>query len=586
MACGSGTFLFHAIRRYLAAAEQAGMSNGDAISGVTSHVTGMDVHPVAVTIARVTYLLALGVERLTADDRGPLVVPVYLGDSLQWEQQADIFASEEQLTIATSGADLVEAGAALFHDDLVFPKSVLQDAANFDRLVNAMSDKASDTSNRTSKTVISPTLHQFGIPEQDTDVLVATYDTMRRLHADGRDSIWGYYVRNLVRPTWLSADDNKVDVLVGNPPWLRYGAMTGPMQTRFTAMLKARGLITGRAGATGRDLAPLFVVRATELYLRAGGRFAMIVPHGILTRQPHAEFRSGRWGSTILDLRVQFDRAWDLQHAATGFPNHAAVVVGNRGTTSKAMTAEVEAWSTKGAKSNVTWDEMLPRLTRDVTTVGVTSEEDAAVTFSIYRKRFRQGAVLAPRMLTFVEEGKSSPLGAGAGRVPVVSRKTNQDKPPWKSLPAISDVVEKTFVRPVYLGETTLPFRTTAPLKAVLPISPKTGKLLSSSEIAEHEGLSSWWVAAEELWNANKSANDPGSFLDRIDYIGQLSAQLPSASQRVVYTKAGNAITAARVDDADVIIDHKLYWAATNTVDEVSRPLHSVRTFCESSVSI
>lgn len=265
---------------------------------------------------------------------------------------------------------------------------------------------------------------------------------------------------------------------------------------------------------------------------------------------------------------MQFDRAWDLQHAATGFPNHAAVVVGNRGTTSKAMTAEVEAWSTKGAKSNVTWDEMLPRLTRDVTTVGVTSEEDAAVTFSIYRKRFRQGAVLAPRMLTFVEEGKSSPLGAGAGRVPVVSRKTNQDKPPWKSLPAISDVVEKTFVRPVYLGETTLPFRTTAPLKAVLPISPKTGKLLSSSEIAEHEGLSSWWVAAEELWNANKSANDPGSFLDRIDYIGQLSAQLPSASQRVVYTKAGNAITAARVDDADVIIDHKLYWAATNTVDE------------------
>lgn len=568
VACGSGTFLFHAIRRYLAAADEAGISNGDAISGVTSHVTGMDVHPVAVTIARVTYLLAIGAERLTADDRGPLVVPVYLGDSLQWEQQADIFASEEQLTIATTGADLVEAGAALFHDDLVFPKSVLQDAANFDRLVNVMSDKASDKTNRTSRAVISPTLRQFGIPEQDMDVLVATYDTMRRLHADGRDSIWGYYVRNLVRPTWLSADENKVDVLVGNPPWLRYGAMTGPMQTRFTAMLRARGLIGGRAGATGRDLAPLFVVRAIELYLRAGGTFAMIVPHGILTRQPHAEFRSGHWASAILDLRVKFDRAWDLQNAATGFPNHAAVVIGNRATTSKAMTGEVEAWSIKGAKSNVTWDEILPRLTRNVTTVGVTNEDDAAATFSIYRKRFRQGAVLAPRMLTFVEEGKASPLGAGAGRVPVVSRKTNLDKLPWRPLSPISDVVEKTFVRPVHLGETTLPFRTIAPLKVVLPISPKTGKLLSSVEIANFEGLSSWWGAAEEVWKANKSVNDPGSFLDRIDYIGQLSAQLPSASQRVVYTKAGNAITAARVDDPNVVIDHKLYWAAANTIDE------------------
>ena len=268
VACGSGTFLFHAIRRYLTAADRAGMSNGDAIRGVISHVTGMDVHPVAVTIARVTYLLAIGAERLTADDRGPIVVPVYLGDSLQWEQQADIFTSEEQLTIATSGADLVGDGAALFHHNLVFPKSVLQDAANFDRLVTAMSDKASDTSARKSKTVILPTLRQFGIPEHDMDVLVDTYDTMRRLHADGRDGIWGYYVRNLVRPTWLSAEDNKVDVLVGNPPWLRYGAMTGSMKTRFTAMLKAHGLVAGRAGVTGRDLAPLFVVRATELYLR------------------------------------------------------------------------------------------------------------------------------------------------------------------------------------------------------------------------------------------------------------------------------------------------------------------------------
>ena len=42
--CGSGTFLFHAIRRYLAAADQSGMSNGEAVSGVASHVLGVDVH--------------------------------------------------------------------------------------------------------------------------------------------------------------------------------------------------------------------------------------------------------------------------------------------------------------------------------------------------------------------------------------------------------------------------------------------------------------------------------------------------------------------------------------------------------------
>jgi cyclopropane fatty-acyl-phospholipid synthase-like methyltransferase len=57
--CGSGTFLFHAVRRYLHAAAAAGTANADAILGAVSHVAGVDVHPVAVTFARVTYLLTI-----------------------------------------------------------------------------------------------------------------------------------------------------------------------------------------------------------------------------------------------------------------------------------------------------------------------------------------------------------------------------------------------------------------------------------------------------------------------------------------------------------------------------------------------
>jgi N-6 DNA Methylase len=82
--CGSGTFLFHAVRRYLQAATPAGMANADAILGAVSHVAGVDVHPVAVIFARVTYLLAIGMNRLQAADRPPIAIPVYLGDSVQW----------------------------------------------------------------------------------------------------------------------------------------------------------------------------------------------------------------------------------------------------------------------------------------------------------------------------------------------------------------------------------------------------------------------------------------------------------------------------------------------------------------------
>src|SRR5450631_3481736 len=50
-ACGSGTFLFHAIRTFLAEAEDAGLDARRRAEEVTRHVAGMDIHPVAIIIA-------------------------------------------------------------------------------------------------------------------------------------------------------------------------------------------------------------------------------------------------------------------------------------------------------------------------------------------------------------------------------------------------------------------------------------------------------------------------------------------------------------------------------------------------------
>jgi hypothetical protein len=52
-ACGSGTFLFHAICRKLAAVDAAGLTRAAAVAVCVQQVRGLDVHPVAVIIARV-----------------------------------------------------------------------------------------------------------------------------------------------------------------------------------------------------------------------------------------------------------------------------------------------------------------------------------------------------------------------------------------------------------------------------------------------------------------------------------------------------------------------------------------------------
>ena len=136
-ACGSGTFLFHAVRAHIAAADADGASNAEAITGATTHVIGMDVHPVAVTFARVTYLLAIGRDRLAADDRPALSVPVYLGDSMQWGQVESLL-SPDALTVNTG------EGLTFFSGELVFPQRLLDDAARFDQLVSELARRAVD----------------------------------------------------------------------------------------------------------------------------------------------------------------------------------------------------------------------------------------------------------------------------------------------------------------------------------------------------------------------------------------------------------------------------------------------------------
>ena len=51
-ACGSGTFLFHALRRIVAAGQAAGWSEERVVQCCAERVRGMDVHPVALTLAR------------------------------------------------------------------------------------------------------------------------------------------------------------------------------------------------------------------------------------------------------------------------------------------------------------------------------------------------------------------------------------------------------------------------------------------------------------------------------------------------------------------------------------------------------
>ena len=564
--CGSGTFVFYAVRRYLTAADGAHISNSDALAGVCTHVMGMDLHPVAVTLARVTYLLAIGTERLNAH-RGPISIPVFLGDSLQWR---------EQDTLQAHGAFVVTTDDVpqLIPSELRFPDSVVADATRFDGLVAELAEKASNRKRGSAPPSVDQIFRRYAVLDEDRPGILTTFNVMCSLHDQRRDHIWGYYIRNLTRPRWLRREANNVDVLIGNPPWLSYRFMTPRMQQDFQRMSKERKLWAGAKSAPHLDLSALFVVRCIEGYLRKNGTFAFVMPLAVLSRPQYVGFRTGKWprGEGGLIVGAAFFTPWDL-HAVKPpfFEVPCSVVLGVRTENAYSalpMPTVADAWSGRLPKANVTMAVAMEHLTTKKETIHLASTKKPG---SPYAARFSQGATLVPRVLCFVEELPSGPLGHATGEVRVHSRRSALEKKPWKTLPALEATIENNFLFPVHVGDTVLPFRLKEPLRGVIPWDGRQLLHGGDDRIGRHPGLSDWWTQAEAVWEKNRSS-ERLALIERWDFQHGLSGQflleggMPEI--RVLYASSGMYIAAAMLTDSSTVIDNGLYWAACATEAE------------------
>ncbi|MFZ1753159.1 MAG: N-6 DNA methylase [Caldilineaceae bacterium] len=552
-ACGSGTFLFHAVRRYVEAGREAGQSVADILAGVSNAVYGMDLHPVAVTLARVTYLLAIGPDLLRHPERGPIFIPVYLGDSIQWDGQSTNLWNAGDLVVQ------VEDAAELFQTELRFPDRLLADARMFDRLVEELAQLASRREAGSRTPSLAGVFQRHGVPTEARAKVDATFATMCELHDQGRNHIWSYYIRNLARPMWLAREANRVDVLVGNPPWLAYRHMPEALQSSFRAMEEERGLWAGAENATHQDLSALFVVRAVELYLRNGGRFGLVMPNAVVDRAHYDGFRRGSYVAASSRTLIRFERSWDFRRVRPHFfPRGSSVIFGTRDPEiSEVMPVEAAIYSGRIGRGGSLRD-VRPNL----------AIADGAVTIrsgsrSPYSERFRQGAILAPRFMFFVERQAVGPLGSAAGQVAIRSSRSVNEKKPWKDMAGLEGVVEERFLHPMFSGETLLPYRNSASLECIVPHD-GTRLLRESDEIAVYSGMLEWWSRCEAAWENGRSSVRL-SLVEQLDYMGKLSAQFPIPPLRVVYNSSGMHLAAAKLYDPSAVVNNKLYWCAVRS---------------------
>jgi SAM-dependent methyltransferase len=583
-ACGSGTFLFHAIRHYLDDAEDAEVLQERRADEASMLIVGTDIHPVAVIIARVTYLLALA--PALANRKGRLTIPVYLGDAMQLS--VNPYFTGKALTIRVppppSGQSLSGQPNGNGGEHLDFPESFCREPTLFDKAIEEMraGSERGATRQQIEETLKRVTHEHFAnimpgpgqqkeqglSPERLLGIedLGKTYLTFDKLRREGRDTVWAYVARNLSRPLWLSSSGGFAHVIVGNPPWVAYRHMSADLQKRFKELASAERVYVGGKLATQNDLCALFTVRAASLYLRAGGRLAFVLPLAALTRGQFEKLREGVFDS----VRLRFDETWAMDERVFPlFPVPSCVIFTTKRRVGQQQHDKIIRKSYAGT---LPYRDAPEDIADKKLTLNDASGDPTEASFtggSPYREQFRQGATLVPRFLCLVNRKTVGRLGSNSAAPLVESRRSPLEKEPWKSLPGISGSVEAEFIRPVLLGESIVPFRVIQPLEGLVPVT-EAGDVLSSTLAANrgYSGLSAWMQDAESIWNQSASESNALTLTGRWNYHGGLASQFPPSGLRVVYSASGMQIACALVRGSQAIVEHKLYWATAHSEEE------------------
>ena len=594
-ACGSGTFIVEAVTHLLKAAKKERLGPKKTLDKLRDSVVGIDIHPVAVHLARSAWVLASRSAITAAGKAGlgtELSVPVYLGDALQLRFRTDDMFAEHVVTIPVDD----EEAKGDPRRGLQFPTKLVERADLFDDFMFAVAEdiergrnpmetlkehfpapRVTDPEHPGREEYLSNILPRE-ISGADRDMLAETVEKLKELHREGRDHIWAYYTRNVVRP--LALTRRKVDVVVGNPPWLNYNQTIDALRSALEVQSRrVYGIWVGGKYATHQDVAGLFFARAAHLYLKENCLIGMVMPHSALQGGHYSKWRTGNWkarrGQRTLGVDFTVKKAWDLYHLEPNsfFPIPACVAFARRldeASMARPLMGKIERWEGKAGSKGM----------RRGSALLMDTEKG-----SPYRERARQGATIVPRRLFFVNEVENPTILPAGQTVTVAPRLGSQDKKPWNKidLSAITDqTIEEAHLFDVHLGETVVPYATLEPLKALLPLKrgetglPIVGEKVKRIDLKKlGSRMRERWRTVNDMWETNKARANRLNLLGRLDYHGGLSMQLEwqgnqlGGAVRVAYTTAG-VPTAALLSNTESLVDTKLYWLPCNDEREAN----------------
>ncbi len=294
-ACGSGTFLVLAIRAFKANCTLAGLAEADTLEMILNSIVGIDLNPLAVTAARVNYLLAIA--DLLPYRRGEVEIPVYLADSILTPARGkELFTQHRRILETAVGP-------------LPVPE-VIDTRAEMERLTDLLEEYvSSDFTTEAFLTRCKQEIPDLREAPHADEVLTELYERLRDLHRRGLDGIWARVLKNAFMPLFLEP----FDYVVGNPPWINWESLPQGYRQQVAPLWKDYALFQHKGfdailGKAKDDISALMTYVAADRYLKDGGKLAFVITQSVWKTvgggQGFRRFRIGESGPFLRVLHV------------------------------------------------------------------------------------------------------------------------------------------------------------------------------------------------------------------------------------------------------------------------------------------
>ena len=567
-ACGSGTFLKLSLEKKINLKS----------SSPESQVIGFDINPIAVIVSKANYLLEL------KNSKNLNIIPVFLADSLMPNINLEELHSNKYINSITINFEEIVEGygqAKFFYKPNYTPDEMNKYMLKMKNVINNKSkiDKEFKDNNEIIKKI-------------------------NQLVINGKDHIWFFILKNIYTPYYYC---RKVDVVIGNPPWLTYRDVKDPKrQKQLDVLYKEYKMNAGAQNKTHADYAEFFIARATE-FLKKNGKIGFVLTRSVLNSAQYDGLRSGTWN---ID-KFKIDKVWDISQKINPFRKPACMISFSKKDNYNISEGFIIDTNIKKLKNNSLFnldykDIFIKQkkfyLNKTKNFSGISDYIVKSNKPSEYEKMFKQGSNIVPRpyfLVDIIREEKYAYIVSTMKKYTTEKNKRTSKGDYKFSFNNFN--ASKKIVYPIILGENAKKFKYEIKNYAVLPIidgkfifkqdrtsSGYIFKLnqeniiqsikdpnLHEIEIKLLKGYESEFNNAEKDWEAHrkdkfslKGKNSTSSSLfNWINWSNKLLTQKSNFKYAVIYNMSGKDIRSSVVTER-AIIDYELYYSYFDIEEE------------------